>query len=61
VLYNRTVVEAGGFRKVAIVRRNAEVNLSELQWDPAVASSPSFSSLVATVLGALAANNFLSR
>ena len=62
ILFNRVYVEAGGdFAKVTIVRRNAEVNLGELQWDPAVTGSGSVATLQATALAALAAANVIAR
>ena len=61
ILFNRIWVEAGDFAKVTIVRRNAEVNLGELQWDPAVTGSGSVSTLQATALAALAAQNVIAR
>ncbi len=61
ILYNRVWVEAGNFAKVSIVRRNCEVNLSEIQWDPAVTGSGSVATLQATALAALAANNVIAR
>lgn len=62
ILYNRVWVPANDdFAKVAIVRRNAEVNIAELQWDPAVTSSGSVATLQATALAALATNNVIGR
>ncbi|MDE8344638.1 MAG: head decoration protein [Acidocella sp.] len=61
ILYNRVWVEAGNFRKIAVVRRNAEVNQSELQWDPAVSGSGSFATLQATAIAALATSGIIAR
>lgn len=61
ILFNRVYVQAGNFLKVSIVRRNAEVNTAELQWDPAVTSSGSVATLQATALAALATSNVIAR
>ncbi|HVE20648.1 MAG TPA: head decoration protein [Acidocella sp.] len=61
ILYNRVWVEAGTSKKVTIVTRACEVNLSELQWDPAVTSSASVATLQAQALAALATMGVIAR
>jgi hypothetical protein len=61
ILYNRVWVPAGTSAKVGIVRRNCEVVLAELQWDPAVTGSGSVATLEATAVTALAATGIIAR
>jgi hypothetical protein len=51
VLYNRTVVPAGGTKKVTVVTRQAEVNKLELVWDPSIANAGGISAAAGTNVG----------
>jgi hypothetical protein len=44
ILYNRTVVPAGGSKKVTVITRECEVNQKELVWDPSIAAAGGISS-----------------
>lgn len=61
VLYNLCYVAAGGSKKVAIVARNAEVNKSELQWDPTVINSGGVVALQTAALAQLATHAIIAR
>lgn len=61
VLYNRIYAPAGEASEVAIIRRNAEVQLGSLQWDPAVTGAGNAAALQATAIAALAQLNIVAR
>lgn len=61
VLYNRIFAAAGEASEVAIIRRNAEVQLGSLQWDPAVTGAATSAAFQATALAALAQLNIIAR
>ena len=61
VLYNLAWVPASGSKKVAVVTRNAEVNKSELQWDPTVIASANVTALQTAALAELAGHGIIAR
>ncbi len=62
VLYNRVYVPASGTANVTVVKRLAEVNASELQWDPSITGAGTLEAgLQATALAQLKALTIQSR
>jgi hypothetical protein len=61
ILWGRSWVQAGNFKKVTLISRDCEVNQAELQWDPAVSGSGSFATLVQTALAALKTSGIVAR
>ena len=62
VLYNRAVIPASGSKKVTIVSRLAEVNLSELQWDATILNAGTLlAGLQATAIAQLGSLGIIAR
>jgi hypothetical protein len=61
LLFNLTYVPASGSKKVTVIKRLAEVNTKELQWDATVTNSGSVVALEAAALASLGAFNIIAR
>lgn len=61
ILFDRVYVEAGMSAEVVIIQREAEVQTSALQWDPAVLGAGNVATLQAQALAALATSNVIAR
>lgn len=61
ILFNQVYVPAGATKKVAIVRRHAEVNAGEVQWDPSVIAAGNAASLQAQAIAQLEPRGILFR
>ena len=61
IAYDRMWVPAGTTKPIAVIARNAEVNASELQWDPLVINSGSVASIEALALAALRTRGIVAR
>ena len=61
ILWGRSHVYAGSFKKVAMVVRECEVNAAEVLWDPAVTSNANVATIQATAWAALAGQVVIGR
>jgi hypothetical protein len=61
ILYNRVWVSAGTFKKITVMQRDCEVNMAELQWDPAVLASGSVATLQASAIASLLLTGVVAR
>ncbi|GBQ23126.1 phage protein Gp19 [Gluconacetobacter sacchari DSM 12717] len=61
ILFNLTTVPSLSYRKVTIVKRMAEVNGAELQWDASVTGAANATTLQAQALASLAAAGIVAR
>lgn len=62
ILYNLEWIPASGSKAVTVVSRNAEVNKSELQWDPSIVNAGTVAAAVETAaLAELASHGIIAR